>query len=334
MPKRYSKEELSALLVSARKQDAERKRIQSEQVIAALEAGNFPTPEPIVRILVWSGVEQRTFMRHHQFWKEGKLRLGFEALVNSALAAHLDLTRCDAALTAYADSRDPFDGHVDHTVGNPAQKEVMAFCAAYVGTIDTLRRLKAARPELAKAIDELREAATGAPEFRFILDLRKNLSHGSVTVPGWSVTTDSLGTTGAMKFNAAELLAFGTWNPVSRAFIEGAPKGQIAIASVSAVCARGLAQFRRDLTALFFSNRSDAERDFHNIQDLTRKVQGRQWIKIILQGHVQKGTDPYPYLPRFFTPDVVREILRRPPHSAEQVEYIIGLRSAETDCDD
>jgi hypothetical protein len=334
MSRRYSQQELRALLTRSLEQEIERKRLQTEQVIEILKAGNIPTPEPIVHILAWSGVEQHRMMRHHTFWKEAKIRAGFDALIGSALAAHLDLAKCNAALTAYADSRDPFAEHVNHTVENPAQKEVMAFCAAYVGTVDTLRRLKSTRPELAIAIDELRQAATGSPEFRFILDLRKNLSHGSVTVPGWSTSSDFKTTTGVMKFNAEGLLAFGTWSPISRTFIGSAADGKISIAAVTAVCARGLAQFRRNLRTLLFKNRTASEIDYYNILDLSRKIHSRQFLKIILQGHVEKGTDPYPYLPQFFSLEVVREILRRPPHSVEQVEYIISQRAADTDCDD
>lgn len=335
MNRRYTQEETRQLLGDALRRDAERRDAENENMISVLKSGTLPTPEPIVRILVWRGVELHRLMRHHCFWKEHKLRNGFDALVAAALSAHLDLARCDAALSAYANSRDPFEDHVDHTVGNPAQKEVMAFCAAYSGTVDTLRRLKGVRPELGDNIDRLRKDTTGSPEFNFMLDLRRNLSHGSVTVPGWSVTNDLQNQTssGEMRFNSEELLAFGEWNAESRAYIERAEEGRIAISAVTAICAKGLARLRRDLEHLFFQNRSEAEKDFHNIMDLSRKIGSRQWIKVFLDGHTKKGTDPYPHLHRFFSPEQVREILRRPPHSVEQVEYIISLKAAETNCD-
>jgi hypothetical protein len=335
MTQRYTHEEVRALMATAEMQQQTRKHAETEQVIAELKSGVVPTPERVAHILAWlAGEERAQLIRHHCFWKEHKLRCGFDALVSAALAAHLDLVRCEAALTAYAGSRDPFEDHVDHTVANPAQKEVMAFCAAYAGTVDTLRRVKTARPELVDEIDALRKAATGSAEFRLILDLRTNLSHGSVIVPGWSVSSDLVSASGTMKFSAAELIAFGKWSAESRAFLTGAPGGYIVISAVTNVCVQGLARLRRDLAALFFRNRSKAETDYFDIEDLKRRLSSRQFLKILLQGRVAKGTDPYPHLHQFFPANVVREILRRPPHSAEQVDFIIALRAAETDCDD
>lgn len=335
MSPRYTPAEFRLLLKKAEAQKRKRKREEAELVTAHLQSGVLPTPEAIAKILAWSGPTERSrLMRMHRFWKEWQLRCGFDALVSAALTANLDLARCEAALTAYASSRDGFEDHIDHTVGNPAQKEVMAFCAAYFGTVDTLRRLKSARPELADEIDRLRIAATDAPEFRFVLDLRKNLSHGSVVVPGWSISSDYLTTSGGMRFSASDLLAFGEWSASSRRYLQGAVDGQVSISSVTAVCARGLARLRRDLKALFFSHRSAAEADYFDLEDLARRIASRQFTKILLQGQVEKGTDPYPLLWRFFSPDVVRQILRFPPHSAEQVEFIITHQAPKTDCDD
>lgn len=91
---------------------------------------------------------------------------------------------------------------------------------------------------------------------------------------------------------------------------------------------------RRDLNQLFVQHRTPAETDFHRLQDLHRRTGSCQWMKVMLSPHAQKGTDPYPHLHRFFTAEEVRAILRRPNNSAEQVEYIIALRSVQTGCDD
>ena len=48
----------------------------------------------------------------------------------------------------------------------------------------------------------------------------------------------------------------------------------------------------------------------------------------------RKGQGPYEYLHRFFDPETVREILRRPQHSKEQADFIIAVKAAELDCDD
>jgi hypothetical protein len=325
---------LNEILLKAAENQRDREHSDASEVIRHLSSGVLPTPEPIARILVWSSAQRRReMMRAHCYSKERQLRLGFDALVSSAQSAYRDLVRCEAALTAYAATSDDFQRHVDHTIEIPAQKEIMAFCAAYHGTFDTLRRLKKARPDLADKIDDLRERNTNEAEFIFISDLRKNLSHGSVVVPGWSISSDFIETTGTMKFSGREIISFGEWKAVSRSFI-AQQDDTFSISKILAKCAYGLSVFRKELEALFASNRSDAEVDYFDLIDLIRKLASKNFIKAFLQGHVEAETDPYIHLWRFFDPETLREILRLPPRSVEQVEFIIALRAAETTCDD
>lgn len=336
MATNLSPEDITALLAKAQAAEAAKKQQETAHAIAHFQSGVLPTPSDIAHILTWRiGPDREAIMRHHPYWKEHRLREGLDALIAAALAAHLDLCRCEAALTAFADSREPFEDHIEHTVSNPAQKEVMAFCAAYFGTKDTLYRItKSARPDLGPEIDALRLKTTGDALFRFILDLRKNLSHGSVTVPGWSVQSDFKSASGAMLFETGDLLAFGEWSAASKQFLNDIPDGRFRISDVTAHCAKGLAQLRRELRDLFHRNQTPAEKDYFRLQDLHRRSSSRQWMKVFLSPHAEKGTDPYPHLPRFFSAAEVREIMRRPMHSADQVEYIIALRAAQTDYDD
>ena len=46
------------------------------------------------------------------------------------------------------------------------------------------------------------------------------------------------------------------------------------------------------------------------------------------------GNNPYEFLHRFFDPETLREILRRPSNSKEQVDFIMALKAAEIDWDD
>lgn len=319
----------------SREQD--RQRRESAAITRALDSGTIPTPEPIVRKLVWH-VGREKLMRHHVYWKERKLRKGFDSLVEAALLAHLDLVRAEAALTAYASRHSGFEDHIAHTVENPAQKEVLAFCAAYVGTIDTLRRIKKARAELAGDIDASRIAATDKVEFRFLKELRNNLAHGEVTMPGWRVTSSfgkgSAGTVGAIDFSASELLAFGDWTADVRAFLAQKKDDGFPVSEVTGICAHGLSRFRADLNLLFARNLSAAERDYWAINDLSRRLTHRQSYKIVLNGIAEKSIDPYPHLHRFFDQETTRSIMRYPAHSAEQVEYIIKLKEADSHCDD
>jgi hypothetical protein len=317
------------------KQQNEREAQLREKVVQTFKSGVLPTPEDVVQIVTWRvGPTREALIRHHSYWKEHRLRIGLDALISAALAAHLDLCRCDAALSAYAQSRDRFEDHIDHTVVAPAQKEVMAFCAAYFGINDTLRRLKSARPDIGTFIEAAQAKDAQGPAFKFILDLRKNLSHGSVTVPNWSISSDFRSTSGAMVFATADLLAFGEWGRESREFLEAMPCQQFQVAEIAAVCAKGLAKFGREMRTIFSQHPTAAEMDFNQIQDMHRRTSSRQFMKIFLEPYVKNSTDPYLHLHQFFAPEEVREILRRPPHSVEQVELIIALRSPTTDCDD
>lgn len=312
------------------KADAERKRAEEEAIRNGLRKGSLPTAEPIVRALVWR-VDRPSLMRDHVYWQEHKIRAGFEALVSAALSAHLDLTRAEAALTAYAISADGFGDHVQHTVENPAQKEVMAFCSAYVGTIDTLRRFTKRRADIWDAIEAIRTSTTGDIEFRFIFELRKNLSHGSVVVPYWSVMRDGAGTSGKVHFSVSELLAFGSWGADVKSFLQSKGDKSFSISEITAHCSTGLAKFRRELNILFERHKTDAERDFHAINDFARRIGSRQMNLLILKAVADKGVDPYPHLHRYFSAEETRRILEYPPHSAEQVGYIVRLREASVD---
>ena len=335
MSKKYTPEEMSALLKEAEAQEAKRKAEQEKAVVDHFDSGLLPTPEPIARILAWKiGEDRLTLIRHHPYWKEYKLKKGFDAAISAALAAHLDLKRCEAALTAYAARKEGFSEHINQTVEDPAQKEIMAFCAAYAATVDTLRRIKNDRSELADQIDGIRKNLTSDPEYNFMLDLRRNLSHGSVTVPNWNVRSNFETTVGIMKFSANELLAFGEWNATSKVFLNNAENGEISISEVTEKCASGLAKLRRELRTLYYRNKTPAEIDFFDIEDMAGKMSSRQFLKVFLQPHFNKKTDPYPYLHLFFSGKTLRQIFRFPPHSKEQVDFMIGQKLHETDCDD
>lgn len=313
--------------------EEQRKLAQAAAIKSELQKGVIPTSEPVVRALVYR-IDHQELMRSHTYATEHQIRLGFNALISAAVAAHVGLSSAEATLTAFAQTRDPFDGHIKHTVENPAQKELIAFCAAYVGTIDTLRRLESRRPDIWPQIDELRKSTTGSEAFRFIFELRKNLSHGSVVVPYWNIATDDKGTNGNMHFSARELLAFGDWKSEGRKFLRDRDPDSFAITSITAQCAEGLAKFRRELELLFARNRSDAENDYNAILALARRVNGSSFAKLILNQAVLKGVDPYAHLHRFFSPEETVRILQYPPHSEEQVKFVIRLKESTFEIDD
>ncbi len=312
--------------------EEERQNAQAAAIAVELRKGILPTPEPVVRAIAWR-VDRHVLMRHHIFAQEDKLRAGLDALISAALAANLDLGRVEAALTAFAQARDAFEDHVGHTVENPAQKEVMAFCAAYVGTVDTLRRFKNRRADIWGDIEALRKANTNDVIYRFVYELRRNLSHGSVVVPYWSVRTDEAGTSGSIHFSASELLTFGNWGADVKAYLGAMPDDSFSISAITAKCAEGLARFRRELNILFARHRTDAERDFYGVNDLSRRLTSGNLNKLILRQIIAKDVDPFAHLHRYFSPEESRRILEYPPRSVEQVEYVIRLREAQSTID-
>ncbi len=321
-----------ALTKILRAQEAQRSA-ENDRIRTELAKGTLPTDRSLVKALIWR-VDRPVLMRSHIYWQEAKLRSGLDALISSALLAHLDLTRAEAALTAFAQADESFDAHIKHTVENPAEKEVLAFCASYVGTVDTLRRLVKRRSDITSEIESLHQSHFGSVEFRFIFELRRNLSHGSVVVPFWNVKTDEKGTSGTIHFSSAELLQFGQWGNEARRFLADQREDSFSISAITAFCANGLAKFRRDLGILFARHRTLAEFDYHAVNDLGRRTSGSQFNKIILKRVIEKSVNPYAHLHRFFSPDETRRILEYAPHTAEQVEYIIRLREASSLADE
>ncbi|MBM6579865.1 hypothetical protein ILT44_06700 [Microvirga sp. BT689] len=322
---------LSFLELMAR--DAARRSARLEAAASALRLGEFPT-SPELRKIIQStvGRERQRLLQSHPFWTEMKLREGFKALVSAAYAALADICRHEAALTAYATDRGVFQQHVEYTVSNPAQKDVMAFCAAATGLIDTTRRILKRRPDIADEVSALIGRLFVDDLTAFVKDLRKNLSHGSVVVPGWMLQTDQTGTSGAMSFDSDELLAFGDWSASARKYILSASDGRIRVSKVANLYHKKIQDFSVGLDDVFSQNVSASERDFYDLEDEYRMRGQGQWAKI-LADQVGRGRDPYRYLHRFFKDEEVRAILRLPRHSKEQVDFIIALKGAEIRCD-
>ena len=114
----------------------------------------IPTPDD-VRWLINStmGEHRQQLLRHHVYWVEGQLRLGFESLFNAAHQAYVDICRHDAALGCLA-KRGDFEEHIDHTVGYAAQKDVVAYSSLAIGMKDTLCELAKVRSDLRAQIDK------------------------------------------------------------------------------------------------------------------------------------------------------------------------------------
>lgn len=305
----------------------------AEQIIDYLNRKELPTRDDIRNAINFRvGGQRQRILRHHVYWKERQLRLGLESLIRAAHQAYVDICRHDAALGSLARGKD-FQDHVDHTVGYTAQKDMMAYCSLAIGVHDTLRRICKVRPGLENEIRKIADECFDCDVTYFVKDLRNNLSHGSVVIPKWEISSDFRNLSGSMKYEARELLSFGDWASESTRYVSNANSGTINLSTVVGEHFKLLEDFDRKIQDLFAKNVTHAERDFFEIEDSYKRFARTQWAKIMI-GQIGKNRDPYDYLHRFFEPETVREILRRPRHSKEQVDFIIALKAAEIDCDD
>ena len=371
-------------------------QMRDDAVIAFLKSRTLPTPDHIQADINRSVGRRPQLLRYHVYWEEHRLRSGLESLLRSAHQAYVDICRHDAALGSLANATD-FERHIDQTVGYAAQKDVMAYCSLAFGALDTLRRIKKRRLDIADKLWQAAARCFNSDVARFLKDLRNNLSHGSVVIPQWQISIQPSGPVGSMMYPKNMLLEFGDWSRSSKQYISSIEDDHLNVAkailliheaqqgcrdatyepsrfpvavpypsphratpayvvvtssdldtsrnkaSVSGLSwisrkaigehFRTLSKFDQSVQDIFYRSKTAAEQDFFNIEDSHKRFLRKQWITISV-GQVGKEKDPYDYLHRYFSPEEVREILRRPNHSKEQVDFMIGLKGAEIDCDE
>ncbi len=331
-PKKASEGNSFALMAKCLAQQDAMQTKQIENAIAVLKTGALPTPTETVTVINSAVTKRPKILSYHCFWKEMKIREGFKSIMDVAHTSYVDICRHNAALVGLSENYSVFEDQVSHMISNPLQKDVMAFCAAAFGCIDTVRRLKKCRPDMANVIEEAIADNLSGHVFDFILSLRKNLSHGSVVIPAWTLTENQEGMSGNMVFEVEGLLSFGKWSSGAKVYLNEVEKGKIDIAKAIGDYNSGLIKFAQCINDILARSVTDAERDYYNIEDSHKRLGSGQWMKV-LASQIGKGKNPYNFLHRYFTPEEVREILRKPKHSQEQVDYIISLRSVETECD-
>ena len=300
-----------------------------------LESGALPTPDDVresINSLV--GERRQKLLRYHKFWREHKLRKGLDSLVHSAHQASIDVSRHDAALGALADSAS-YQDKVDFAVGHALQKDVVAYCALALGVRDTLKKIRNFRCDISDEISEAGKRVYCTDISQFVRNLRNNLLHGDVLIPQWNVSFDGnrRTTTGSMRYSVDDLKASGKWNEQARRYMQSSTDEHLHLSVVVRDHFGLINELKAKLDALFAQNISESEWDYCQIQDSHERRLRRQWMKVLI-GQIWNGKNPYGQLYRFFEPEVLREILRYPRHSKEQVDFIIAMKSSEIDCDD
>ena len=323
---------LRAFFESFREQHR-REEGEDNDVRKYLQQGKYPTDPEIKKIINSRvGNQRKNLLRCHVYWKENKLKSGFESFYHAAHRACIDICRHDAALGMLMKDQN-FETHIEQNVGYAAQKDVAAYCFLVIGVRDTLRRIEKHRMDINDSISLLQKELFDHDLSIFIIDLRNNLSHGSVIVPKWQISYIEGNSYGSMRYERQELLEFGRWKPESKQYISRFGDAEINISHVVKDHFDLMSNLYRNLQDLFAINITDYEKDFFDIEDSHKKMIRRQWARILIE-QMKEGKTPYDYLHKFFTPQEVREILRKPNHSKEQVDYIISLKSVEVDVDE
>lgn len=324
-------------ILKAYKQQQEQ---QNEELVraavASFESGSFPTQKEIVDALIGNSTARELALEKHPFTHELRVRGGLWSLISSAEQAYLDFIRTEAVLATYANNPEWNRDIFTHAIDLPVQKEVMAFCAAFYGIKETLYRLKSARPDIKTKIDiaidnHLKQAAGS----RFVLCLRTNLSHGSVSIPGWQVTTNSDGSFGSVRFNIKALIDHGDWTQESIEFIrQREEKGSLLLAPILEEVTKALERFRTELKKELSVAVTPKEQDYYDIKDAATRRNSVQFLKIITQKFKANNRDPYRFLSMFFDDSQVRHIMRLPRNSREQVDYMLTLASHKFEIDE
>ena len=308
---------------------------KEDQCISCLAEHRIPTPDDIretINSLV--GRKRQHVLHHHVFWKEWSLRQGMASLIRSSHQASMDICRHDAGLGELARSEN-FEKEVDYVVGHAVQKDTVAYCALAFGIRDTLKEFQKLRFDIANEVSEITDGLFDRDISEFLRELRNNLLHGRVIIPQWEISygIGQQDSAGSMLYFIEDLIQSGNWNDKSRSFISTLHGEKIQLSSIVCEHFRLLNNLVREINSLFSKNVTPSEKDFFDIEDNHKKQIRRQRAKILI-GQMASGKNPYDYLHKFFDPEALREILRRPSHSKEQVDFIMALKAVEVDWDD
>ena len=165
------------------------------------------------------------------------------------------------------------------------------------------------------------------PVADFIKDLRNNFGHSHLfcAQPSSTIQLGSKRTvTTQLEFDRKTLLDEGTcWSAATRAFIDASEKLDVmAIVTSYFDLAERLFLSFQNLSVL-----RDAShvRDYRRIKEARSSISLQMNLGLIMQQVLDKGIDPYPYLPKYFSGDELDRINCFEDHSQAQIEYIINL---------
>ncbi len=316
----------------AEKQAAQ-KEADYQKAIAFLKTNQVPTPPEIIRIIHQSKLTDKFILQNHVFWEEYKIREGLDTLLEVGQSAFTGIRSHTAALLALKERHENFTDNVDRIVTIPLQKDLIAYCTAALGYSAAVLKLKSRRPDIKAKIEQTVAYNFSDEVSAFLKKLRNKLAHGDVTTASWTILQDKSGQKAEMVFHAEELLTFSEWGTKAEKFIKSARKGRIDVAETIEQYNKGWLRCARGIHRLIVENALPEENDYFNIKD-SYSMQGKALMAGLLLAQVGTNLNPYHHLDKYFKPEEIREILRKPMYSKEQIDFMIGLKAAEIHIDD
>jgi hypothetical protein len=216
-----------------------------------LREGAIPTPQEVVDIVNRAvGNSRVDILSHHTFRHEKSLRDGFNSLVTCAHAAFVDICKLQAAIVPHHSSAQ-LQGDFDYVVMAPYHKELIAFSAAAYGIVNIVRRIRSVRPDLDNLIGTLNSEISKTSHKSFLFDLRRNLSHGSVVLPRWSIKISDGVESGSMKLNIKLMLALGEWSQTTKAYLSSIRDEEIDLTAEISKYNKDIRVYAEEMSSLF-----------------------------------------------------------------------------------
>ena len=225
----------------------------------------LPTPPEVRDAINSLDMRQRELvLRHHVYWEEWASRMGLDSLFHAAEQACSDLGQHDLTL---GDSLEPKTlGDSFTSVKAAAQKDVIAYCAVVFGIRDCLKKLQRLRPDIAGAVETLKDEVFQADISQFLWKLRNNLVHGWAFTPSWTADLQSDRTwTGYILYPKSVLLRVGEWSKPAKKYLRTLEE-RIRLSTVVRDHFYLLNDLDIRLMEVFLCNPSPAEADFWEIE--------------------------------------------------------------------
>ncbi len=211
------------------------------------------------------------------------------------------------------------------------RKEIFSLSSAAIALVDIVRRVTAqiTIPDF----DKMRKSSFEENQHFFVMGLRNSLNHVTFFESDWSLKNLGQGETFHFEFQTEKLLMDGDFNMKARDYIEG--QGETIDARnlfTSYHCC--VDDFYAWLIPEIEKKLPLKVRDYRRCRKEMQANSARCWYRLLFQQIITPKTDLYSFLPKYLTPEELKEINALPLRSKEQIDRIIELVDEYGACDD